>query len=147
MYNNQDIIQLCVEKLSILQNTSVRFIGSHPVGGGCINHAIKISTSAGDFFLKWNATVASDLFLKEAAGLNEMRSVENPYLIIPKVIWSKESDEWPGLLLLEYLSPVTNTSGFDERLGRGIAQLHRKTAQAFGFHHPNYCGLTLQDNT
>jgi fructosamine-3-kinase len=48
---------------------------------------------------------------------------------------------------MEYLQPATNTFGFDELLGRGIAQLHRKTASAFGFNHSNYCGTTIQDNT
>lgn len=87
------------------------------------------------------------MFLKEAAGLNEMRIDDPSSLIIPKVIWSKEVDDSPGLLLMEYLQPAINTSGFDEQLGRGLAQLHRKTALAFGFHHSNYCGTTVQDNT
>jgi protein-ribulosamine 3-kinase len=107
---------------------------------------MRISTSVGDFFLKWNASAPSDLFQKEAAGLEEMWLADNPYLVIPKVIWSKEADEWPGLLLMEYLPPATTTSGFEERLGKGIAHLHRKTEAAYGFHHSNYCGTTLQDN-
>lgn len=142
-----DIIQLCIEKLADFYGSPVRLLSSHPVGGGCINHAMKISSSVGDFFLKWNASAPVDLFLKEAAGLDEMRSIDNSYLHIPKVIWSKKADEWPGLLLMEYLPPATTTSGFDERLGKGIARLHRKTAFAFGFHHSNYCGTTVQDNT
>ena len=145
--NEHAIIQLCIEKLADLNGSSVRLISSHPIGGGCINHALKIQTSVGDYFLKWNASSPVDLFLKEAEGLEEMRTFDNPFLIIPKVVWCKEADDWPGLLLMEYLPPATNTSGFDERLGRGIAQLHRKLASAYGFHHSNYCGITLQDNT
>jgi protein-ribulosamine 3-kinase len=87
-----------------------------------------------------------DMFLKEADGLNEMGLADSS-LVIPKVIWNKEVDDSPGLLLMEYLQPASNISGLDERLGRGIAQLHRKTASAFGFHHSNYCGTTLQDNS
>jgi len=146
-FHDQDIIQLCIEKLATIFGSSVRLTDSRSVGGGCINHAVKISTSVSDFFLKWNASAPTDLFLKEAAGLNEMRSANSTFLIIPEVIWSKEVDDIPGLLLMEYLQPAINTSGLDGRLGRGIAQLHRKTASAFGFHHPNYCGTTLQDNT
>lgn len=145
-FNEQDIIQLCIEKLSDLYGTSVRLINHLSVGGGCINHALKISSSIGDFFLKWNASASSDLFGKEAAGLDEMRAAGNRFLVIPKVIWSKETDELPGLLLTEFLQPPSSTTGFDEQLGRGIAQLHRKTSTAYGFHHPNYCGTTLQDN-
>ena len=143
----QDIIQLCVEKLKTIYGSHLRLTGNQSVGGGCINHAVRISTSEGLFFLKWNDSVPSDLFLKEAAGLREMRSAENNYLIIPEVIWSREADQFPGLLLMEYLAPAINTMGFDERLGRGIAQLHRKTSTNFGFHHSNYCGKTIQDNT
>jgi fructosamine-3-kinase len=146
-FQEQDIIQICLEKLSELVGTSLRLTGSKSIGGGCINLALKISTSAGDYFLKWNASTASDMFLKEAAGLAEMYSGDNPYLIIPKVIWCKDSDELPGILLMEYLESAISPKGFDEQLGRGIAQLHRKLAPEFGFHHDNYCGTTVQDNT
>lgn len=146
-FNEQDIIQLCVKKLDDLYGTSTQLKGTKSVGGGCINNAVKIDCSVGAFFLKWNALAAGDLFLREAEGLDEIRSAENPYIVIPKVIWAKETDGLPGLILMEYLQPASKTSGFDERLGRGIAALHRKTAAAFGFHHSNYCGTTLQDNT
>jgi protein-ribulosamine 3-kinase len=128
-FTTSDIIGLCIEKLTERYGTMV-----------------KISTSVGDFFLKWNSSAPSDLFVKEAAGLNEMRSAENPFLVIPRVIFDKKADEFPGLLLMEYLPPSTSALGYDEKLGRGIARLHRKTAPAFGFHHSNFCGTTLQDN-
>jgi len=146
LFSENAIIQLCIEKLTTIYGSSVHLTGSRSVGGGCINHAAKISTSVGDFFLKWNASAPVDMFLKEAAGLNEM-SQSGTSLVIPKVIWSKEVDDLPGLLLMEYLHPATNTSGMDEQLGRGIAQLHRKTSSTFGFYHSNYCGTTIQDNT
>lgn len=141
------IIQLCIDKLTEINRSLVQLLGSHPVGGGCINHACRIKTSVGEFFLKWNASAPRDLFIKEAAGLDEMQLADNPYLKIPKVIWSKEVDELPGILLMEYLPEAPNASGFDERLGRGLAYLHRKTASAYGFHHSNYCGSTIQVNT
>jgi fructosamine-3-kinase len=145
-YREQDIIQLCLEQLVAIYGSSVELTGSGSVGGGCINRALKIDTTIGSFFLKWNASAPADLFEKEAAGLNEMRLAASS-LIIPKVIWSKACDDFPGLLLMDYLLPSGNTSGYDERLGRGIAQLHRKSASTFGFYHPNYCGTTAQDNT
>lgn len=143
---SQDIIHWCIEKLAGIYGSSLRLTGSAPVGGGCINHAVKIQTSAGDFFLKWNAGGPSDLFLKEAEGLTEMGSAVNQFLVIPKVLLSKSLDDLPGLILMEYLQPAISTAGFDEKLGRGIAQIHRKQAPQFGFHHSNYCGTTLQDN-
>ncbi len=68
-------------------------------------------------------------------------------MIIPKVIWSKEAGDLPGLILMENLASAVSTTGFDERLGRGIAWLHRKKAEKYGFYHDNYCGTTVQDNT
>ena len=146
-FNDQDIIKLCVEKLSDLYGTSVYLTGSESVNGGCINHTLKLGSSVGDFFLKWNVSAPPDMFMKEAAGLAEMLSVDNPFLIIPKVVWSKIADDSPGLLLMEYLKSVRPSSGFDERLGRGLAHLHRKTAPKYGFHQNNYCGTTIQENT
>ena len=145
-FPKQDIIQLCLEKLATIYGSSVHLKDSRSVGGGCINHALKINTSVGDFFLKWNAFAPAEMFQNEAAGLNEMSHADTS-LVIPKVIWSKDVDDFPGLLLMEYLQSAINTSGQDEQLGRGIAQLHRKTASAFGFYHSNYCGTTFQDNT
>lgn len=147
LFKEQDIIQLCIGKLSEVSGQTVRLEKNRSVGGGCINNASKLTTSVGQFFLKWNASAPADMFLKEAEGLQEMYEAKNPYLIIPKVIWSKSTDTSPGVLLTEFLEPPKSTSGFDERLGRGIAQLHRKTAAVYGFHHSNYCGTTVQDNT
>jgi protein-ribulosamine 3-kinase len=144
-FDEKVIIQLCLEKLAGIYGSSVQLKGYRSVGGGCINHAVKISTSAGDFFLKWNAAAPADMFVKEAASLNGM-SEAGSLLIIPRVIWSKDVDDLPGLLLMEYLQPSIHTSGMDEQLGRGIAQLHRKTASAFGFYYLNYCGKTIQEN-
>jgi fructosamine-3-kinase len=141
------VIQLCMEKLADLNGSPVRLLNTLLVGGGCINNALSIHTSVGDYFLKWNATAPGDLFLKEAEGLEEMRTYDNLFLHIPKVIWSREVNQFPGLLLMEYLPPAIITDGYDERLGRGIARLHRKTAYSYGFYHSNYCGTTQQDNT
>jgi len=146
-FSVNNVVSLCLEKLSEQQNQPVVLKSSQMLGGGCINQAARMTTSAGDFFVKWNASAPAGMFGKETAGLNEMRKSENPFLKIPEVIWSKETDDLPGLLLLEYLQPTLSSAGFDEQLGRGIAQLHRKTASQFGFHHDNFCGTTVQDNT
>lgn len=148
MFNPEnDIVRVCIEKLSDIFGTIVSLFRTENLGGGCVSHAQKLSTSAGDFFLKWNASGPEDLFIKEAAGLREMSQSDNPFLIIPRVIWSRQRDELPGLILMEFLQPARNVSGYDEKLGRGIARLHRQTATWYGFHHANYCGTTLQDNT
>ncbi len=141
-----DVIRFCLNKLTEIHGSSLKMIKTQPVGGGCINNALKLSTSEGEFFLKWNSTAPKDMFAKEAAGLTEMSQAES-VLVIPRAIFYAEQSDFPGLLLMEYLSPAMNTTGFDETLGRGLAQMHQKSAVEYGFHHSNYCGTTVQDNS
>lgn len=142
----ESVIHLCLDRLSDLYGQQIALQKKVQLGGGCINHAMRLECNVGSFFLKWNSSCAEDMFLKEAAGLEEMYDVENIYLKIPKVIWAKKVDELPGFLLMEYLQPTGITSGYDEKLGRGLAIMHQKKASAYGFKHNNYCGLTPQDN-
>lgn len=116
------------------------------LGGGCINHASKIETSAGEFFLKWNANCRSDIFLREAESLEEMKKAVHNRIQIPEVYAAKEVGSIPGFLVLEYL-PSSYGSANDEDLGRGLATLHKFSSKQYGFYHNNYCGATLQDNS
>ena len=117
------------------------------LSGGCINAASALSTNQGVLFVKWNKSAAADLFLREADGLNELAKASTD-LVIPKVILAKvPENQFPGLLVTEYLEPAQNRTGQDEALGRGLAQLHRFNSKQFGFEHDTYCGATLQDNS
>ncbi len=118
---------------------------THIVGGGCISHTQVINSNEGNFFLKWNQHVAPDLFVKEAEGLNEMASISNEFLKVPEVILFKEVNQTPGYILMEYF-PAGIVSNQEEKLGRGLAILHQKTSNQFGFYHDNYCGSTKQPN-
>jgi fructosamine-3-kinase len=116
------------------------------LGGGCINHAFKIETSAGNFFLKWNDRGNADVFEKEAEGLLALKKAAGEVLIIPEVVACARIDETPGFIMLEYLEPSGGNSKSDEMLGRGLALMHRNSATGFGFYADNYCGATLQNN-
>ena len=121
----------------------VRIREVQPLGGGCINHATKLITDAGTFFAKWNENGPADLFVREAESLREL-SKACTLLQIPRVIVAQSS---PALLITTFLdSPSGARHDQDERLGRGIAELHRSTHDRYGFHHTNYCGATPQDN-
>jgi fructosamine-3-kinase len=114
-------------------------------GGGYISHAARVSTSAGDVFVKWNASGPDDLFLREADGLREMAAAGGS-LLVPRVFgaWGPQGDR-PGLIVMEYLPPG-RAAGNPEALGRGLAALHRRVAPQFGFAVASYCGTTRQDN-
>ncbi len=125
---------------------TVQIQSSKTLGGGCINHASKLETDKGNFFLKWNANCRSDMFLREAESLKELAKASDGELKIPKVFCAKEVDTTPGFLILEYLPSGNSVHGDDEKLGRGLGLIHRYTNDKFGFYTNNYCGATEQNN-
>jgi fructosamine-3-kinase len=125
----------------------VKIEKSGSLGGGCINNASKIETSAGTFFLKWNANCEPDIFLREAESLSELRKAAKGKIAIPEVFAAKEVDNIPGFLVLEYLAPGNSGSNTDEILGRGLATIHQLENDKYGFYNDNYCGSTPQDNS
>lgn len=116
------------------------------LGGGCINNALKLESNEGSFFLKWNSNGPDDLFIREEESLNEFLKSKNEFIIFPKPLVSKIIDKQPGYLLTSYLDQG-NCGNDDEKLGRGLAQLHKVSNKQYGFVSNNYCGATLQDNS
>ncbi|MCK3685192.1 fructosamine kinase family protein [Maribellus sp. YY47] len=127
-------------------NKKVRILNTKGIGGGCISDASKLDTNIGAFFLKWNAHCATDMFEREAEGLQHLAKATDDHLQIPEVIGCKEVNETPGFLVLDYLTPGNSEKNTEEMLGRGLAQIHRNTTSQFGFYHDNYCGATPQSN-
>ena len=117
-----------------------------PAGGGCINHAARLETSAGDVFVKWNEDGPGDLFLREADGLREL-SAAGSALVVPSVLgaWGAREGR-PPMIVMEYLD-AARASTDETALGRGLAALHHRTSAEHGFPVSTYCGATLQDNT
>jgi fructosamine-3-kinase len=65
-------------------------------------------------------------------------------LVVPRVLAARgPQGDLPGFILLEHLEPGPPD---DERLGRGLAELHRQAAPRFGFPVDSYCGSTRQPN-
>jgi protein-ribulosamine 3-kinase len=126
----------------------LRIIGVHAAGGGCIHNAARVTTSAGNAFVKWNADVPDDLFLREAEGLRELLAAGSD-LVIPRVLLAAAPQgAAPGFIVMELLAQAAGRgAATDEALGRGLAAIHRRSAEAFGFRVDTYCGSTLQDNT
>ena len=142
----QELLTYLSDELQRKLGANFRIIKKQALGGGCISNSLRLQTSNGDFFLKWNSSCADDLFIREAECLKELKKRSGEDLIVPDVIIAKKADSLPGLILLEFLSSG-NTSKQEERLGRGLAQLHENWGTQFGFHHNNYCGATSQNNT
>ena len=103
--NHNSILKEVETHLSEKLGADVKIHASDSLGGGCINHASKIETSAGTLFLKWNGNCMADMFLREAESLEELRKAANGQLIVPEVFAAKEVETSPGFLVLEYLEP------------------------------------------
>ena len=131
-----------------LDAPGLEIVAVKAVGGGCIHNAVHVATTGGAAFVKWNASSPPDLFLREADGLEALRAAGSE-IVVPKVFLAAPPTVGaPGFIVMEYLPPAEGRgSTIDEALGRGLAAIHRSTADAFGFETDTYCGPTRQDNT
>ncbi|MBK5285163.1 MAG: fructosamine kinase family protein [Bacteroidia bacterium] len=109
-----------------------------PVGGGCINHAMKVEASSGNFFLKWNdAKRYPGMFEAEAKGLTLLKSVNA--IRIPEVIGTSEVDG-NSFIVLEFIESGRREKNFWQDFGASLARLHKHTSDFFGLEHDNYIG-------
>ncbi|MEM1107244.1 MAG: fructosamine kinase family protein [Planctomycetota bacterium] len=114
--------------------------------GGDINEAESWALSDGRaIFVKTNrqAEKLPGLFEAEADGLTALRNAST-ILGVPEVIAAG-----PTYLVLEMIEAGGKSSSFEEELGRGLAELHRRSRRQskYGFDGPNYLGRLPQDNT
>lgn len=112
------------------------------VHGGDINEAARIQSPNGDlFFLKWNTSAPSDMFAKEARGLEVLNKASSG-LVVPGVIEVNKK-----YLLLEYIPEGGGQAHSALESGKALAKLHRNTHTSFGLDHNNYIGRLPQSNT
>jgi len=130
-------------RVESLLGQSVRSV--QRVSGGDINDAFELGLAdRGSIFLKTNAHAPPTMFAAEANGLEFLR--EARALRIPEVRAVSPDDEEPPFLLLEFIRSAKPRPDFDDRLGRGLAALHRFGAAGFGFARPNFIGRLTQEN-
>ena len=112
-----------------------------PLSGGDINDAWRVELSDGRaVFVKTRERADAEMFLRESEGLAWL--AEARALRVPEVLAVGGS-----FLALELIEPGRRAPGFDERLGRGLAALHRYGAEGFGWREDNFIGSLPQDNT
>jgi fructosamine-3-kinase len=123
-----------------------RVLKARPLTGGDINEAYEAVLADGRaVFVKCNATAPNDMFVAEAHGLGWLAQAKA--LRIPAVLAASGADQLTPFLALELVRPAPRARDFDERLGHGLAALHRHGAEAFGLDHDNYIGRLPQKNT
>jgi fructosamine-3-kinase len=114
-----------------------------PLGGGDVSQVERLHTTQGPFVLKTDRYRLPGVFSAEAEGLSALRA-SGTSLRVPAVIAC--SDEEPAFLVLEDLGQGRAQPDDDERFGRGLAELHRRGSDRFGFERRTFCGTTPQPN-
>jgi fructosamine-3-kinase len=132
---------------AVANKLGVRITSSSSLSGGDINAAFLVELDdRRRIFVKSHPRAPAAMFLAEARGLSWLR--EARALRIPEVLAvSDAGDQGPHFLALEYIESRQQKSGFDERLGRGLAALHRHGAPCFGLDHDNFIGSLAQTNS
>ncbi|MDT0677129.1 fructosamine kinase family protein [Autumnicola musiva] len=137
-------------KFSEIINTAAEehgfFIKStSPLSGGDINDVFLIETGTGKLVIKINdASRYPGMFEAEKAGLDALRK---PKIIdVPETLFTGEAHQ-QSYLMLKFLETGTKTSDFWEIFGKQMAQLHRISAETFGFETDNYIGSLPQYNS
>lgn len=127
-------------KTRIEEKLSTKIKSMSSLSGGCISDAFRIITEENEqYFLKFNSSSSNDMFIKEANGLLEL---EKPNAIrIPKVL-SYDED----YILLELIQSGNKRKNFFEEFGIRFAEMHKYTADEFGFKEDNYIGSNPQVN-
>ncbi|MBC8320470.1 MAG: fructosamine kinase family protein [Bacteroidetes bacterium] len=114
------------------------------VGGGSINKTFKISTNAGNFFIKKNSISRyPQMFEKEAEGIKILHKVKE--IDTPEVIGFGESGD-EAFLILKFISTGIMSHSYWEDFGKKLAKLHKHSNDLFGLNHNNYIGSLNQSN-
>ncbi|NBC03334.1 MAG: phosphotransferase [Bacteroidetes bacterium] len=127
------------------ENIDIEIVNVRRLSGGDINHAFRISSTDGDYFLKYNTKAPDDFFEKEALGLQKLCDSATG-LRIPKVVATGKPDHGtPGFLLMEYIP--TGSTGNSTIFGQELARMHSTRGDYYGLEFDNYIGSLPQKNS
>lgn len=119
-------------------------VESRSVGGGDINRALRVRLADGrEAFVKHRPGAPAGTFTAEAAGLAWLAAADA--VRVPRVLAAGDGDE-ARFLAVEWIERGRPAPDHDERLGRGLADLHRAGAPGFGLDADNWIGSLPQAN-
>jgi len=133
------------QQLTDFLHNPVKVIATEPIRGGDINQAFLTRTSAGEFFVKHNASLHGlDFFEKEAKGLELLLSTGA--IAVAKPLFSGHFHQ-QVYLVMEYFAKGKPAENFWTKFGRDLAALHKHSWKHFGLEHDNYIGTLPQTNS
>ena len=120
-------------------------LGATPVSGGSINEAVRLRTTAGDFFLKWHPGIGSEIFRMEAEGLEALAASRT--VTVPGVVARSSNGDDVPWILLEWVKEGMPSRSSWRGLGRSLAGLHRSWSdRRYGWASGNAIGTLDQPN-
>ena len=123
---------------------SIKVLSTNFESGGCINNTLKLNTSEGAFFLKWQSGIPEDMFMKEAKGLKLLAQAGT--IKIPQVL-NFGKIEAKHYLLLEYIESAPPKADYWAEFGMSLAEMHKgNNASNYGLDEDNYIGKLPQPN-
>lgn len=132
-------------KQAISDKLNIGIKGFSATSGGCISNGGKVSTTEGNFFLKWNSLKQfPGMFKVEEAGLQLL--AKSKTLRLPETVLTAEVDDWQ-YILMEFIEQGTWDNGHWATLGEQLASLHQHTNVKYGLDHDNYIGALKQKNS
>jgi fructosamine-3-kinase len=111
------------------------------LGGSSLNGTWRLDLGHGRHFVKTHAATHLPMLEAEADGLRELALAGAIRVPAPLACGSTGRC---AFLVLEWLD--LDEAGRDAALGTALAQLHRTTAETYGWHRDNTIGTTPQDN-
>jgi len=132
----------------ISETTGKPFIveSTRPVGGGSINSAFVISSGNESFFVKTNSASRVEMFEAERDGLNEIAASRSIKVPVPICVGVEGSQSYIVMENLPIHRGVGSSNQSVEQLGIDLANMHRYSAEQYGWYRNNTIGSTLQIN-
>ena len=138
---NWDIIEQHIEDVS---GTAFKTGSYKSISGGSINDAYVISDEDHRYFVKLNSPHQEDMFAAEAQGLIELGKANA--IKTPKVTcWGADTSS--SYIVMEFIENGRGDAQSHRQFGRQLAEMHRFTADHFGWFRDNTIGSTPQPNT
>lgn len=139
-----DLLDALPHELTTCLGSNVSLKAFSPTGGGCINETGILTTSHGQFFLKWNSRARfPDMLRREQLGLQLLK--KSSPLHVPEVVVAGETQAHQ-FLVLECINAGAKKPSYWQDLGRGLAVQHKRSNSSFGLDHDNYIGSLYQSN-
>lgn len=129
------------EHISRVTPTDFRVESSRSVAGGCINSAAVLRGAEAAYFVKLNTAGRQEMLEAEAEGLKAL-AAPGAIRVPAPICWGEHGGQ--SYLVMELLDLGGRLD--EAQAGRRLAELHRTTDPAFGWHRDNTIGSTPQSN-